>query len=234
MSDSDNIFREVDEDLRREQMAKIWDKYGVYIFACAALIIVVVAGYNGYKWWDNKRSAEGGTAFYEATRLIDEKKPAEAIDALTKLASTGSSGYKTLAQLRIAATKVQDGHKSEAIALYDQIAQSGVDPILRDFSKLQAASLRLDDADQKEIKDRVAGLNTDTNPWRYSAKELLGLAAFRSGDMSESEKVFGQILSDSGAPAEMRKRAEIMLALLVKAPKQSDAAPAAQKDSQTQ
>jgi hypothetical protein len=234
MSDSDNIFREVDEDLRREQIAAMWDKYGVYILACAALIIAVVGGYNGYKWWETKRAAENGQAYYEATRLMDQKKGAEAVDALAKLADNSGSGYRTLAQLRIAAAKAQDGHKAEAVALYEKIGQSGADPILRDFARLQAATLRVDEADQKEIKERLSGLNADTNPWRYSAKELLGLAAFRSGDVSESEKIFGQILSDPSVPAELRKRAEIMLALLVKTPKQASAAPSGEKGSQTQ
>lgn len=234
MSENDNIFREVDEDLRREQIAAMWDKYGVFILVGAALIIVVVGGYNVYNWWAAKRAAENGQAYYQATRLIDEKKGAEAIDALGKLASDAGGGYRTLSELRIAAAKAQDGHKSEAVALYEKIAQSGGDPILRDFATLQAATLRVDDADLKEMKERLSGLITDTNPWRYSAKELLGLAAFRSGDMGESEKIFGQILSDPTVPAEMRKRAEIMLALLVKTPKQTGAAPAAEKGSQTQ
>ena len=234
MSENDNIFREVDEDMRREQIAALWDKYGVFVLAGAALIIVIVGGYNVYNWWAEKRAAENGRAYYEATRLIDEKKGAEAIDALEKLAGNTSGGYRTLSEFRIAAAKAQDGHKAEAVALYEKIGQSGADPILRDFAKLQAATLRVDEADQKEMKERLDGLITDNNPWRYSAKELLGLAAFRSGDTSESEKIFGQILSDPAVPPEMRKRAEVMLALIVKTPKQTDAAPAAAKGSQTQ
>ncbi|MEJ2118656.1 MAG: hypothetical protein P8Y36_12505, partial [Alphaproteobacteria bacterium] len=85
-----------------------------------------------------------------------------------------------------------------------------------DFAKIQAATLLVDEADAKEISRRVEGLNIDTNPWRYSARELLGLAAFRSGKLAESEKLFGQLVSDPSTPPEINKRAEVILSLIVK------------------
>lgn len=232
MSD-DNIFREVDEDLRREQMAALWDKYGVYVLGVAALIIVVVAGYNIYTWRMETRAAETGEAFHEASRLIGENKTVEASAALAKLLKSSGDGYRALANLEMAALDVKAGRKAEAIELYDKVSRGAPDPILRDFAKIQATSLLLDEAGADEIRKRVGGLNTDKNPWRHSAQELLGLAAFRSGEKAESEKIFSQILGDPSAPAEIRRRAEVMLALLVKAPEQTSAAPG-QKGSQTQ
>lgn len=232
----DNIFREVDEDLRREQMTALMDKYGVYVLIGAAIIIVGVGGFNIYSWWTAKRAAENGAAYYQATQLIDQKKNPEALEAFSKFAGQASGGYHTLAELDVAALHAQQGRKADAVAMYDRVAQSGADATLRDYARIQAATLRLDDADRAEIMGRLAGLNTDNNAWRYSARELLGLAAFRSGDTGESEKIFSQILSDSGAPAEIRRRAEAMLALLVKAPKATDSAPtpAAKAGSETQ
>lgn len=232
----DNIFREVDEDLRREQITALLDKYGVYLLIGAAIIIVIVGGYNAYSWWTVKRAGENGAAYFQASQLIDEKKKPEALEAFTKFVAQSSGGYRTLAELEVAALHAQQGRKADAVAAYDRIAQSGADAVLRDYAKVQAATLRLDDADHAEIVKRLAGLNTDNNAWRYSARELLGLAAFRSGDAGESEKVFSQILGDSGAPAEIRRRAEAMLALLVKTPKATNSAPppAAKEGSETQ
>jgi hypothetical protein len=232
----DNIFREVDEDMRREQMAALWDKYGAYILGAALLIVVFVGGYNMYNWWKESQAASNGASFYQAGQLIAEKKSPEALQAFSKLADDTSGGYQTLARLEVAAIHAQEGRKSEAVAIYDQIVQSASDLILKDFARIQAASLRLDEADKAEMASRLDGLNTDINPWRYSARELLGLAAFRSGDIAESEKMFSQLLGDPGAPAEIRRRAETMLALLVKAPKaeSSAAEPASKAGSATQ
>lgn len=217
MSD-DNIFAEVDEDLRREELLKKWDDYGIYILIAAAFVVLSVGGYKGYNWWQYKLGVENGTAFYKAENLLVEKKNDEAMAAFSKIAKEGTAGYQTLATLEMAAIEVQKGNKKQAVAFYDEISTKGADALLRDYAKIQAATLLVDKGDAGEIKRRVEGLNIDTNPWRYSARELLGLAAFRSGNLAESEKLFSQLVSDSTAPPEISKRAEVMLTLLVKGP----------------
>ncbi len=233
MSD-DNIFREVDEEMRREQLAALWDKYGIYVLAGAVLIILVAGGYNIYLWQQQKRAAEFGQAFYQANELVTERKTPEALEALTKLTKQAGHGYRTLSHLQMAAIEAEQGRKSEAVALYEKASKDVADQILRDFARLQAAALRVDEADEAEMQKRLQGLIADTNPWRYSAQELLALTAFRSGNTSESEKIYSKILGDPSAPAEIRRRAEAMLALLVKAPKQLSSAKKSSGESETQ
>jgi hypothetical protein len=242
MSDSDHIFREVEEDLRREQFARLWDKYGIYVLIAGAVVILLVGAFNGYRWYQNKLATENGTAFFQATQEVEDQKYGEAADALAKLAKDAPGGYRVLAKLQLAAVHVKQGRKADAVALYDEIAgDSGTDGILKDFARVQAAALRLDEADPAEMARRLDKLDADGNPWRYSARELLALSAYRSGNMAESEKLLTRILSDPFAPAEMRRRAESLLALLVKTSGGANAAaetgktPAApQKDAATQ
>jgi hypothetical protein len=242
MSDSDHIFREVEEDLRREQLARLWDNYGVHVLIGAAAILLIVGAFSGYRWYLHKQATENGTAFYDATQKVDSNNYAEASDALTKLTKDAPGGYRLLAKLELAAVHAKQGRKADAIALYDEIAgDNGADSILKDFARVQAAALRIDEADQAEIAKRLDKLDADSNPWRFSARELLALSAYRSGNAAESEKLYSRILGDPFAPAEMRKRAENMLAVIVKAPANASAksdtpadAKAAQKDAATQ
>jgi hypothetical protein len=242
MSDSDHIFREVEEDLRREQFARLWDKYGIYVLIAGAVVILLVGAFNGYRWYQNKLATENGSAFFQATQEVEDQKYGEAADALAKLAKDAPGGYRVLAKLQLAAVHVKQGRKADAVALYDEIAgDSATDGILKDFARVQAAALRLDEADPAEMARRLDKLDADGNPWRYSARELLALSAYRSGNMAESEKLLTRILSDPFAPAEMRRRAESLLALLVKTSGGANAAaetgktPAApQKDAATQ
>jgi hypothetical protein len=240
MSDSDNIFREVEEDLRREQLARLWDKYGVHVLIAAGAVILLVGAFNGYRWYETKQASENGSAFFQATQQVEGLKYDDARAALGTLAKDAPSGYRLLARLELAALHVKEGKKAEAVALYDEVAGSAADGILKDFARVQAAAIRLDDADAAEIARRLDKLDADSSPWRYSARELLALAAYRAGNTAESEKLLTRILSDPFAPAEMRKRAESMLALLVKVPggagaEASKTPPATpQKDAATQ
>jgi len=234
MSDEDNIFREVEEDMRRERLAALWDRYGIYVISAAVLIVVIVGGYNVNNWWQKESAAADGETYYQAVQLLQEEKPSEALDVFSQLAGDGGEGYESLSRLRMAAIHLEQGREQDALGLYDQVASSGADQMLRDFATLQAAALRLDDADLPEMRERLEGLNKDTNPWRYSAQELLALSAFRSGNTSESEKLFSQIIGDPSAPAEIRRRAEAMMALLVKAPEKVSSADINEQESRTQ
>ena len=58
-----DIFQEVDEEVRREQFKKLWQRYGNLIVAVCALIVVGVGAWRGYEYWQAKKSAESGAAF---------------------------------------------------------------------------------------------------------------------------------------------------------------------------
>jgi hypothetical protein len=241
MSDSDNIFREVEEDLRRDQLLKLWDRYGIHVLIAAGVLILFVGGFNIYRWYQHKQAMASGSTFFQATRAVEEQKYAEAGEALGKLAKEAPGGYRVLARLEQAAVHMKEGRKAEALALYDQVAgDSSADGILRDFARVQGAALRIDEAEPAEIAKRLDKLDADSSPWRYSARELLALAAYRSGNAAESEKLLTRILSDPFAPAEMRKRAESLIALLIKTGAAGAAAEAGQtpatpqKDAATQ
>lgn len=234
MSEQDTLFREVDEELRREQIAALWNKYGIYVLATAVAIVLIVGGYNVYNWWSAKQAAQNGEAHFAAIELVSEGKPAEALEAFSKQASETSGGYQALAKLEMAAIHAQEGRKDEAVAIYDDVAGNSSDKFLSDYAKLQGAALMLDTASAAEMEQRLAGLNSDTNPWRYSAQELLALSAYRSGNTAESERIYGQLLGDPSAPADLRRRAEAMMALMFKTDEPRNSAEKSSENSPTQ
>jgi len=116
-----DIFSEVDEEVRREQLKKLWERYGNYVVAAVFLVIAAVAAWRGYDYWQTRRAAQAGAAYDAAARLSDEGKHAEAEAAFAKLVTDGTAGYRLLARLREAAEISQRDPKA-AIAAYDQIA----------------------------------------------------------------------------------------------------------------
>ncbi|MGH1352138.1 MAG: tetratricopeptide repeat protein [Methyloligellaceae bacterium] len=222
MTDED-IFREVEEDLRREQLKLYWDKFGVYFLSVAAFIIIAVAGYKGYGAWSAQRAIDAGGEYESARSLsIQEKKDAAAL-AFENLVKNGPSGYKILASLQLAAAKAAKGDSKEAVKLYDKLAaDSKLDPILRGFAKVQAALLRVDEADHSEMKKRLSSLNITGNYWRHSARELLGLSARKATRYKEALGYFDTIIKDSTAPSDLKNRATMMISLIKAAQKKAE------------
>jgi hypothetical protein len=218
MDQRDSLAREIDEELRREQLLKLWERYGVYAIAAAVL---VVAGIGGYQYYEHRRAAAAeaaGASLIAATREAGQSKNAEAQKALEGIAANAPSGYALIARLRLAAAERDAGKTAEAAAAFEAIAkESSVDPLLTDYAQLQAAMLRLDSASWTDMQNRLNGLAADGNAWRFSARELLGLAAQKAGKTDAARAEFARLLSDRGTPPGIAERARIMLAMLTEA-----------------
>ena len=177
-----DIFHEVDEEVRREQLKKLWDRCGNYVVAAAVLLVVAVAAWRGYMWWEAKKAAEAGAAFEAATTLAEAGKRSEAEAAFAKIAADGTSGYRHLARMREAAQLAQ-GDAKAAITAYDQIAaDSAVGPVLQDLAALRAAALLIDTGASEEAQRRLEPLAANDRTFRHTAREFLVLAAWRAGD----------------------------------------------------
>ena len=219
MVDRNEAFvREVDEDMRRDQFQQLWSSYGVFIVGAAVLLLAAIAG---YKFWENRRVAQAdaaGAQFAVAMQLAADGKGDEALKQFDAIAKGSAAGYQTLARLQLANGRVKAGQPAEALPLYDALAKdTSTDAVVRDFSALQAALLRLDTADWNEMELRLTPLLVDTSPWRAMAREALGLAAYKAGKTDESRKLFEQMLGDRMAPPSVSERALLMLALLTDA-----------------
>jgi hypothetical protein len=218
MSDRD-FFREVDEALRQEKYKKLWDRYGVYALAAAVLLVAGVAGYKAWSYWQQSRAEEAGAQFSKALTLDSAGDASKAREAFAALAEKGPEGYRVLARFQLAAVEAQAGETDNAVATYDALSNdANVDPILKGYAAIQAATLKLDTADYAAMQRRLTGLVDGKSPWKYSARELLGLSAYRLNDMAEAEKQFSELIGDQGTPSNLRERADMMLALVVGTP----------------
>jgi hypothetical protein len=218
MSDRD-FFREVDEAVRQDRYKALWDQFGLYLMAGAALIVAAVGGYKAWVYWQESIAKQAGGEFSNALLLQDGGQADKAREMFAALADKGPDGYRVLSRFQLAVSAAQAGDAEKAVALYDALsADASTDPILKGLATIQAATLRLETADYAEMERRLKGLIDAGSPWRYSARELLGLSAYRLKNMSEAEKQFSELLADQGTPTNLRERADMMLAVIVGAP----------------
>jgi len=218
MSDN-SFFREVDEAVRHDQYKKLWDRYGIAVLVLGALVIVGVAAYKGWVFWQTRQSQEAGAEFTQALALEAGTDQEKAREAFASLAADGPRGYQVLSRFQLASNEAKAGETDKAVSSYDALATDGsVDPILQGLATLQAATLRLDSADYAEMERRLKGLIGTNSAWRFSARELLGLSAYRHNDMRAAEEQFSALLSAQGTPPNLRDRANMMLTLIVSSP----------------
>jgi hypothetical protein len=226
----DVLAREVDEELRREQLMKLWEKYGTYVVGAVVLIIVGVGGWKFYEGQRIRSQQTAGTQFSLGVReAAKADAKADAPNALDEIAKTGPEGYATLARLRLAAADKTAGKTADALAKYEAVAKDRrADPLLVDYARLQAAMLTLDGGNWTDIQNRLTPLTADSNAWRYSAREALGVAAMKAGKPVEARQEFEKLLGDRNVPPGVGERARLMMVMLTEAELAKSAAPAAE------
>ena len=208
------LFDEVDEEVRRDQLKKLWDQYSIYIIAGALLIIAAVGGWRGYQYLEAKKAAEAGAAFDAALDLSEQNKHIEAEAAFDKLAATASGGYRMLARLR-AAAEVATRDPQAGARMYDDIAgDRSIGSEQQDLAKIRAAGLLLDTESYPNMLQRLEAATKPEATFRHTARELLALSAWRANDTTAARQWLDMIASDGETPSAMRSRAEALQALL--------------------
>jgi hypothetical protein len=208
------LFDEVDEEVRREQLKKLWDRYSIYIVAGALLIIAAVGGWRGYQYLEGEKAAEAGAAFEKAAELSEQNKHAEADAAFTELAAKAPSGYRTLARLR-AAAELATSDSQGAVKSYDQIAADrSVGAPEQDIAKVRAAALLLETTTYPNMLARLESAAAPGATLRHTARELLALSAWRANDTAAARQWLDMIANDGETPQTLRARAEALQALL--------------------
>ncbi len=170
---------------------------------------------GGYRVWEAKqlaRAEAAGAEYTEALRLNAAGKADEAAKKLETLATSGPGGYAAMAELQRAGALLKASRPVDALAVFEKVSKdTSVDPMLRDFASIQAATLRLGEADFTEMQNWLNDLKVKGSAWRHNAQELLGLAAIKAGRLDDARAALGALLGDPETPQGALERARVML-----------------------
>jgi hypothetical protein len=209
-----DIFHEVDEEVRREQLKKLWDRYSIYLIALAVLIVAGMAAWRGYEYWVAKKAAAAGAEFEAATALSEQGKQAEAEAAFAKVAAEAPAGYRVLARMRAAGALAQS-KPADAVKAYDELsADASLGTIWQDLAAVRAGLLLVDTAPLADMRRRLDPVAEPTRSFRHTARELLALSAWRNHDVTAARKYLDMIAGDAESPIGVRARADVLSALL--------------------
>lgn len=210
-----DIFREVDEDVRKERYGKLWKKFGRYLIAGVAAIVLGTVAVVAWTTYQKSVKDDRGDRFAAAMALARGGSSGQAAASFAALADDAGGGLGALARLQEAAALIEAGDRAAAVAAYDRLAEDGSsDRLLRDMARLLAAMHSLDNASTEELTDRLAPLVRDDNPYRYSAREMQALVSYRAGDVTGALSELRALADDPDAPPGLRQRAAELITAL--------------------
>jgi hypothetical protein len=211
-----DIFREIDEELRRDNLLKLWSRYGRYIVALAVVALLIAGGFVA--WRDHQRTERlaQSARYAGAVALARAGKTADAAIVFRSVAQEGG-GYSVLASFENAALLAKSGDRKGAVAAYDRIADaSAVDPAFRDLAILHSVMEGPPGTDPKAAIARLAPLTAQGDPWRPTALELTAAARLQLGDRKTALALYKNLADDLATPRDLRARAAEMAAALAR------------------
>jgi hypothetical protein len=209
-----DIFREIDEELRRDNLLKLWARYRWHIVGAVVAALVVAGAIVAWRDHQASERRAEATRYAGALTLARDGKEADAAKLFATLAQDGGS-YSVLAAFEQAELLAKQGDGKGAISAYDRLAASSdLDPEFRDLATLLSVIHGFPDSDPKAVIDRLQPLTANGNPWRATALELTAAAKLKENDRPGALAIYKQLADDLSAPQQLRARAAEMTAAL--------------------
>ncbi len=209
-----DIFKEVDEDLRRDQAANVWKKYGLYVYVAAGALVLATAAFQIWQWWDVKQRTEQSASYTAAVALLDQGTGEEAVTAFGGLADLDGS-YGTLAAFNQARLLAEAGDTAGAVEIWDRLsASTAAGPGFQGAAVLLAVMHQIDSGDPAVLEAQLEPLRAEDSGFRPIALEMSAVLAMRQGDRMRAREIYAELADDRTAPAGLRARASQMLVAL--------------------
>lgn len=208
-----DIFREVEEDVRRERLQKLWKQYGDVVIAAVSVLVLGVAGYKLWQYYEVKQTLKASGEYDAALQMSQGANNAQAALVFAKIARQAPSGYAETAKLAQADALLSSGKTADAIALYKTIADKDKNE-LGAVARVRAAWAEADTASRGDLVTLLQPLADPASPWRFMVREILAYSDFRDGRTAQAESEYQSLSREAGAPANLRQRAGAIAALM--------------------
>ena len=225
---NETFLREVDENLRRDQLRDFFRDNGRWLIAA---VVIFLAASGGLIWWKQhqvERHERQVEKLAQVYKDVGSGSIGQAPQQLDELSSDGSKAVSASARFARAAVALQQGDTKLATATYTSIANDdGLPQPYRNAALIRQTALQFDQLKPEEVISRLAPLAKQGEPWFGSAGEMTAMAMMKQGNNRQAAQLFAAISRDQTVPETIRARAvQVASSLGV------DAGPAARTQAQ--
>tara|TARA_B000000477_G_scaffold74638_1_gene62775 strand:- start:201 stop:830 length:630 start_codon:yes stop_codon:yes gene_type:complete len=202
-----NIFREVDEDIRKERYINLFRKYGVYVIAIIVIIVGTLAGiqfYSGYQVNKNEM------LFAEYINIIENNSD----DTLEKLSDSGETSnifLNGMYLLKRSDLLVASGQIDQAtLLLSEAIENNNLNKIHNDVAIYKLLMINIETLSIEEIKSYQNKLISEVDAF-YLTEELIAIKFLIEGQKEDAIKKFSELSTNNSVPIEIKNRSAVFI-----------------------
>lgn len=208
----DSFVDSIEEEIRKENYQKLWNKYGKLI---STIVIVALLGVVGNSLWQKRDLSEKEAISAQFTVAQDALNAGKTEQALTHFKEIGKGkkiNYATLAKFEYAAM-LADKNDKKAIEQYKLMYEDKhVPSLFRDLAYIYYVNSSLELLDSNELKKELPNFIKELNDnyigkkWDFLARESLGYCYIKQCDYQNAKRVFSELAKMEKIPSGMLER----------------------------
>ena len=215
----ESFIREVDEEYRRDQLARFWTRYGRWLLIALGLFLLALAGYLYWREEQNRAAGEFGARMLQATEQLATGNVEDAAPVFAEAVTSNRDGYEALGRLTQAALAANQGKTAEAVNMYAAIAaEEDIAAPFRELAAIRQLMLQFDTLPYPTLVAKLQPLAKPGSAWFGTAGEMLAVAHMRSGKPELAAPIFAAIAKDAAVPQTLRARSGQMASMLGASP----------------
>ena len=202
-----NIFREVDEDIRKERYINLFRKYGVYVIAIIVIIVGTLAGiqfYSGYQVNKNEM------LFAEYINIIENNSD-DTLENLSDSGNTSNLFLNGMYLLKRSDLLVASGQIDQAtLLLSEAIENNALNKIHNDVAIYKLLMINIETLSIEEIKSYQNKLISEVDAF-YLTEELIAIKFLIEGQKEDAIKKFSELSTNNSVPIEIKNRSAVFI-----------------------
>ena len=213
---TDAFIREVDEDVKNDNLRIFWNKYGLYVILFVVFCLTLAVSFESLKAWKVRRDQAMTNAYIATLNMKNNGKLNESLVMLKKISEDGNGIYRDIAKLQTVNVLLEQGNKEQAVKELKEIVDNvKINESLRSASRLKLVSLQFEEMTSAEIEGTLTPIAEDKN-WSPYAKEFMAMAAIKDNDLEKAKNLYSEILAMPDLSENFRTRTMDILSVLNK------------------
>ena len=204
---SEEIFSEIEEDLHKERMKRLWSKYGKFLIGGVLSIIILVGGWQSFGIWQKSRFNNASNLYFN----IIESSESNSELALNKITSAKNlpGGYNLLLRFKNAEVLSKLNDISASQKIWEGILLD--ESIEKEYREIAIILAVLNGNEKKEIFDLFNQISNVNSQMGLVALEIKAGKIFQDGEKKKAEKIYSEILDSSFANNRTKERIKSIL-----------------------
>ena len=210
------FIKEVNEDLKNDELKKMWDKYGLYIIILVIAAVTAAVSFETIKAWYTKKIQTWSDTYAYALNMQAQGKYDESTASLNYIIEKEYGIFTELSQLQKINLLLEQGKNEDAIKLMENIANSDdFNPQLKQTVILKLASYKIENAPLEDIIALIGETaNDENNSWQPIASEMLAIAYLHNGKVQEAKDIYSRLLANDKVSDVMKARINDIISVL--------------------